>query len=338
VFAFAAVIVPLAQKRQYAISLNLINAEAGQQAQAADKVRSQLEAMQSEYNYILAKKYGYPSTVHVIDEVTRVLPDDTWLTQLEVKTSARGKDAQRDVYLRGESGNAGKLIALLEDSKLVEQAAPRSPTTKIQGAPGEIFDLGARLRTVALPAQEVVTVASAQPLAPVTTQPPAVAPAVPREPAPPREPAAPSASTPVPANAAPAAAVPPPQAAASAPAPDYGAAQQPLSPTTAAGFGPFPGGMTVAPNVVPSRSRPAPVAAPQAASQPTPRVVPGPTTAGSLPVAPTATPATPGEPSTEVPPAPAMPGAAPESPAVAPQPVQPQPPQAQPAPQQPDED
>ena len=40
----------------------------------------------------------------------------------------------------------GKLIALLEDSQLIEQAAPRSPTTKIQGAGGEVFDLSARLR------------------------------------------------------------------------------------------------------------------------------------------------------------------------------------------------
>ena len=58
----------------------------------------------------LAKKYAYPSTVHVLDEVTRTLPDDTWLTQFEIKTVGRGKEAQRDLYLRGESDNAGKLI------------------------------------------------------------------------------------------------------------------------------------------------------------------------------------------------------------------------------------
>ncbi|TMH56142.1 MAG: hypothetical protein E6H53_15585, partial [Betaproteobacteria bacterium] len=64
-----------------------LNAEAGVQAQAADKVRQQLERMQNDYNYILAKKYAYPSAVHVVDEVTRVLPDDTWITQLELKAS-----------------------------------------------------------------------------------------------------------------------------------------------------------------------------------------------------------------------------------------------------------
>jgi len=163
----AAVFVPLVQKRQYAIALADLNAQAGQQAAVADKLRQQLEQMQNEYNYVLAKKYAFPSVVHVLDEVTRALPDDTWITQLELKTGVRAKDAkdaQRDLYLRGESANAGKLISLLEDSKLVEQVAPRSPTTKIQGAAGEIFDLGAHVR--ALPATIPVVLAELPPVRP----------------------------------------------------------------------------------------------------------------------------------------------------------------------------
>ena len=62
-----------------------------------------------------------------------------------------GKDAHREIVLRGESANAGRLVSLLEDSKVFEQAAPRSPTTKIQPGPGEIFDLGAQLKTLPLP-------------------------------------------------------------------------------------------------------------------------------------------------------------------------------------------
>ena len=84
----------------------------------------------------------------MVEDVTKLLPDDTWLTQLEMKTTARGKDARREVVLRGESANAGRLVSLLEDSKVFEQAAPRSPTTKIQPGPGEIFDLGAQLKTL----------------------------------------------------------------------------------------------------------------------------------------------------------------------------------------------
>ncbi len=221
VVALAAVVVPLVQKRQYAIALIAANAEAAQRAQAADAVRQQLDSMQNEYNYILAKKYAYPSIVHLLDEVTRVLPDDTWLTQFELKSSGRGKDAQRDVYLRGETADAGKLIALLEDSQLVEQAAPRSPTTKIQGASGEVFDLSARLRTLPPPAPVALAVADA----PTALPPPPLPP-------PPAQAASPEAAAAGPTTATPAGDAAPPAAAASAAAPPAAAPapSQPASP------------------------------------------------------------------------------------------------------------
>ena len=229
----ATVFVPLVQKRQYAIALAALSAEAGQQAEVADKLRQQLERMQSDYNFILAKKYAYPSAVHVLDEITKVLPDDTWLTQFEIKSGGRGKDAQRDVYLRGESANAGKLIALLEDSKLVEGVTPRSPTTKIQGSSGEIFDLGARLRAASPPA----SVALNMDAPPVASAPGTSAASATASPASPSAAAAagtaPAPALAVPGNAAAATAAPP--APVEAPA---GAAQ---------GFGPLPNAPAVVP-------------------------------------------------------------------------------------------
>jgi general secretion pathway protein L len=152
--ALAVVLVPLIQKRGYAIALLQQTDAERVQAEAAGGVRRELERLQGDYNYALARKYTYPGTVQIIDDVTRVLPDDTWLTQLEMKTTVKGKETQREVFLRGESANGGKLISLLEDSKLVEQAALRSPTTKLQPGPGEVFDLGALLKVTAPPASE----------------------------------------------------------------------------------------------------------------------------------------------------------------------------------------
>ncbi len=168
VFALTASGVPLLQKREYAIALGAQTAVAEQRALAADALRQQLETMRDDYNYVLAKKYAYPSMVQVLDEVTRALPDDTWLTQLDVKTSGRGKDMLREVYLRGESANAGKLISMLEDTKLFEQAAQRSPTTKVQGGPGEVFDLGARVLALPPPGAAPLMAAAA----PVPAPPP----------------------------------------------------------------------------------------------------------------------------------------------------------------------
>ena len=220
--ALATLVVPLVQKREYAIALNKQVEEARVQAMAADVVRTQLERAQGEYNYTLAKKYAYPGTLQLLDGVTRVLPDDTWVTQLEMRSSLHGKDTQRDLVLRGESANAGKLIGLLEDSKLVEQAALRSSTTKIQPGPGEIFDLGAQVKKLPPPAPVPLS-AIPDPAPVVAVSPPAPPPAPPQP--------TPSAAAPSAAAAAPKQAPLPPGMRAPAPASSAAAARAaPLAP------------------------------------------------------------------------------------------------------------
>jgi general secretion pathway protein L len=177
--ALIAVALPVWQKRDYVIALNDLAARAFQQAAVSESVRAQLERQVGDYNFALERKYAYPSTVQILDDVTRLLPDDTWLTQLEIKTNGRGKETQHELLLRGESANAGRLVTLLEDSRLFTQAAPRSPTTKIQPGPGEIFDLGAQLKplpqptAVLLAATEKTVIPAPSAIAPAAT--PAVA-------------------------------------------------------------------------------------------------------------------------------------------------------------------
>jgi general secretion pathway protein L len=143
--ALAALVLPIWQKREQVIALNGAAEFARQRAAVSEGLRTELERRVSDYNFALERKYAFPGTVQVLEDVTRILPDDTWLTQLELRTM-RGKDAQRELALRGESANAGRLVSLLEDSKLFTQTAPRSPTTKIQPGPGEIFDVSAHLK------------------------------------------------------------------------------------------------------------------------------------------------------------------------------------------------
>ena len=42
--------------------------------------------------------------------MTKILPDDTWLTQFEVKTCRKARSRAARSLLRGESGNAGRLV------------------------------------------------------------------------------------------------------------------------------------------------------------------------------------------------------------------------------------
>ncbi len=154
IMAFVAVALPLWQKREFAIELSAVTDQARLKAAAADALRQQLDQATGDYNFALSKKYAYPGAMQLLDDVTRLMPDDTWLTQFEVKNVPKGKEPHREMLLRGETANAGRLISALEDSKEFEQTAPRSPTTKIQPGPGEVFDLGSQV--IPLPSPTLV--------------------------------------------------------------------------------------------------------------------------------------------------------------------------------------
>jgi len=209
-------VLPLWQKREYAIALLHDTEIARSQAAVSETLRAELERQVSDYNFALERKFAFAPTVQILDDVTRLLPDDTWLTQLEVRTS-RTKDTQRELSLRGESANAGRLVSVLEESKLFTQAAPRSPITKIQPGPGEIFDVGAQLKPLVPPQGAPIVIASAKPAVPGTPPPaaPTPAPAAPPATTPPVPPSSaspavpPAAKSSTGAAAAPAASAPP---------------------------------------------------------------------------------------------------------------------------------
>jgi general secretion pathway protein L len=281
----AALALPVWQKREEAIALTHASDEALQRAQVSDALRSQLERRVNDYNFALERKYAFPSALQALDDVTRILPDDTWLTQLELHTTRSGKDVQRELTLRGESANAGRLVSLLEDSKLFTQSAPRSPTTKIQPGPGEIFDVSTHVKPLPQPTA-----------LPLDKPPPKAAPVLPRPPASPAKvpPASTNPATPNATQAAPAAPAEAAQAAPNAPAATPNAA---VPAPNAAGATPN------APATVPPKSQPA-----AATPAPAPGVVPKRGPGAPAPATPGAAPATP---------PPAIPGAAPATPAPA---------------------
>ncbi len=247
VFALTALVLPLWQKRQEAIALNTVSEGARHRAEAADRIRAELERKVGDYNFALQRKYAYPGTVQVLDDVTKILPDDTWLTQFDFH-AMNGKDAAREIALRGESANAGRLVSLLQDSKLFTQAAPRSPTTKIQPGPGEVFDVAAQVVAFNAPAPkklDLAAEAAAPPRARVPVRAPVPAPV-------PAGAAAPATASPVTSGAAvPAGAAAKPSAAA-------------LPASAAAGAPPVPSAAQGAPPTAQS----APAAAQSAAAAP----------------------------------------------------------------------
>jgi len=292
--ALAATVLPVWQKREYVISLSALADRARAQAAVSETLRAELDRQVGDYNFALERKFGYPPTVQVIDDVSRIMPDDTWLTQLELRTT-RGKDIARELSLRGESANAGRLVTVLEDSKLFTQAAPRSPTTKIQPGPGELFDVGAQLKPLPPPSAAPLVIASsgapAAPGAPAGAMSPA-APGTPPSP-PPRASAGTTAASAASSTSTTAASTPS-AAAASAPGPSAAASAPPVAPSSAAGAAgapspaavthPVPSPVPTAPGAAPPL---APTARPGAASPlpaPAPTAAPAPSPAGPVPV------------------------------------------------------
>jgi general secretion pathway protein L len=182
-----ALAIPLWQKRQTVIALMPLVDRAQQEAQATDRVARQLEREADDYNFLLARKHANYPVLAYVEEISRLLPDSTWLQQLTVKSNGK----TRDVQMTGETTSSSKLIEILAQSKLLRNPAPRGTMTRGSMPNSERFMIEAEAPPRPLP--ETV---------PVLALPPASAPQA----APPKATVLPA---PAPAPAPPAKAAPP---------------------------------------------------------------------------------------------------------------------------------
>jgi general secretion pathway protein L len=207
----AALLLPIVQKRLTVIALNPILTKARQEAEATDGIARELERQVGDYNFLLARKYRTYPALAFIEEITRLLPDNTWVQQFELKTVGKG----REVQISGETTSSSKLIEILEGSALLQNAAPRG--TEVRGSqPNTVrYMIAAEVRTRPVPESRPVLDAVA--VAPVPPSAPAAA--AQQQPAP-LAPATPAQEQPTPtAPAAPAQQQPPPPATPAAPPP-----------------------------------------------------------------------------------------------------------------------
>jgi general secretion pathway protein L len=95
--------------------------KASQQAQEVRSAFARLESRQSSIGYILAKKRERPALVDIWDEVTRLLPTDSWLTELHMTEASPSQDYS--ISLSGFSAAAAKLVVGFDQSPLFHEAA-----------------------------------------------------------------------------------------------------------------------------------------------------------------------------------------------------------------------
>jgi len=132
-------VIPLWQKREVVIALQPILTQAQQRAEAVDALKREQERLLAEYNFPIEHKLATPARVALLEEVTRILPDNTWLQQLDIHGM--------EISMQGNTSSSAKLIGLFEQSRLLENANFKSPLVKAQGGE-ERFQLAAGVKII----------------------------------------------------------------------------------------------------------------------------------------------------------------------------------------------
>lgn len=212
-----AIAIPIWQRRAEVLRLTPIVEKARSEAEATRRIDTELQRLAAEHQLVTTRKYQTPTVLEIIEELSRLSPDTTWLQSLEMKApTSAGKSRQtRELLLAGEAASASKMIELLEQSPLLQNTTQRAQTTRGAQPNTERFQIASELRPRALPEQSVLGVPSAAatsvPVAPGSPAAAAAAPLVPPTGASP--PSAPSAlPTPSTAPSAPPSTNPPPPA------------------------------------------------------------------------------------------------------------------------------
>lgn len=218
--AVALAVFPVWQARERVIALQAAEAQARIEAEQTSVLQRQVEKQLGEYNFLLQRKHSTPLVAQLLDDLTKRLPDDTWVQTLEIKSNPQTK--AREVIVQGETGSGARIVQIMQESPLIKEPALKAAMTRL--APNaERFHIGGELVLAELPEKVKPTEATSAvtvPLAPAPAAgaPTATAPAAPKAPESKAsdgkadtksEPSKASESRPPAASAAPSGAVPP---------------------------------------------------------------------------------------------------------------------------------
>lgn len=108
-----------------------------EKAQGVQSMQQEMERMAAEAAFVDEKKRQYPEVLEVLNVLTGLLPDDTWLERFEMKGER--------IRIQGMSADASLLIELLENSPLLQKVSFDSPIVKDQRSGRFRFQIVAEL-------------------------------------------------------------------------------------------------------------------------------------------------------------------------------------------------
>ena len=137
----AAAVLPLLQQRQRVQEVVRLETATRPQAEIIFTLRKQLEDTLESSRFILERRRQSPLVIDVLNELTQLLPDSTWIEHLEFNGN--------EIQLRGQSAEASALIGLLDGSDYFENVTFRSPVTTDRRTGRDRFFLTAQLSRAA---------------------------------------------------------------------------------------------------------------------------------------------------------------------------------------------
>lgn len=137
--AGAVLATPVWQRNRLLEDLDGELSEVKQRAEAVYEVRSALERAREGSVAVLQRKLKQPLTIDLLRQLTEVLPDDTWVQNLDVRDA--------EVQVRGESAQATALIGLLDKVTGISGVSFSSPVVQVAGTGKERFHITFRYTT-----------------------------------------------------------------------------------------------------------------------------------------------------------------------------------------------
>src|SRR5215469_2713515 len=135
--AIASIAIPFVRASSSLETLTAQVADARREAEASISLQKQIDAEIQDQQFLANRKRQTPTMTELLDIITRLTPDDTWLTELQV--------AGTEIHLIGASSSATTLLGLVDQSPTFRNAAFRSSITQDSKIDRERFDVSAKI-------------------------------------------------------------------------------------------------------------------------------------------------------------------------------------------------
>lgn len=134
-----AIALPLMNKLHVIQALEARAELVSDKAEVTRRLREEVERLGTGSRFLVEKKQATPLALEIINELSRILPDDTWITWLDIK--------EQEVQIQGQSASASALVPLVESSDVLHNPQFRSPVIRMPRTNTERFHLSAEVGT-----------------------------------------------------------------------------------------------------------------------------------------------------------------------------------------------